>query len=159
MAARLFSRYAVYIVPAIMACFFARNLVLTRTSHMDAWMGGAFRMFSSVDKMLYRVAGFSAQDDGETVFVNLRNIETMHAQDEYLRVMPSDARLKKVLAQMRETEWCRDSVTKRIEPLLSRKRGVTPVKLEIASISVYKPVFEKEQNTIRLELLNEYPAK
>ncbi|HEX9980740.1 MAG TPA: hypothetical protein VGB50_09280 [Flavobacterium sp.] len=154
-----FTKYAVYLVPAIMTFFFARNLVYTTQYNMDSWMGGGMRMFGAVDKMLYRVAGFTANIDDKSYFVNFRNIKSFEGEDAYLRVMPKDDRLEKVKKRVEATNWCLNQATGEIRECGKKlSSGFAPINgMKVSAIVVYKPVFDRKSKKVSLTPIKSYP--
>ncbi len=154
-----YSTYVLWLIPALMLFFFARNVVLSSTSYMDSWMGGGMRMFGKVDKMLYRVAGFHAQADGKTYFVNFRNVPSFSAKDTYLRVMPTDERLAEVMKAAAATRWCVDPATGKVRACDDdQQSNAVPLNdLEIKYMVVYKTAFDCDTRKVSLEPINRYP--
>ena len=153
-----YSKYALWLIPLLMLFFFARNVVMSSTSHLDSWMGGGMRMFGKVDKMLYRVAGFQAEANGRTYFVNFRNIPSFKDQDAYLRVMPSDERLAKVMKDALAAKWCVDPATGKVLACADKPlTGAAPLNLEIKYMVVYRTAFDCEGRKVSLVPINQYP--
>ncbi len=154
-----FSRYALWLIPLLMLFFFARNVVMSSTSHLDSWMGGGMRMFGKVDKMLYRVAGFHASANGRSYFVNFRNIPSFSEQDAYLRVMPSDERLAEVIKAASAAKWCLDPATGKILACADKQsNGAVPLAdLEIKYMVVYRTAFDCDTRKVSLVPINRYP--
>lgn len=140
-----------------MLFFFARNLVLSKNSHLDAWMGGGMQMFSSVDKMLYRVAGFTAEFDGKDYFVNFRNVKSFREADHYLRVMPSNERLEEVALQIEAAQWTIDTVADQITDVGGQNETAIPIgDIKVKSVAVFKTQYDMTTNTISLKPINKY---
>jgi hypothetical protein len=154
-----FNRYAIYVIPALMLFFFARNLIYTQTQHMDAWMGGAMRMFTSVDKMLYRVAGFKTEIDSQEYFVNLRHIPQLKTEDASLRVKPTQELMRKVATSLETKSWCLDTVSRKVV-LCDAALTASPIRnFKVKQILVYKTAFDANNKKISLTEITRYPLR
>jgi hypothetical protein len=157
---QFFSKYIVYVIPAIMLFFFARNIVLSNTAHLDAWMGGGMQMFSSIDKTLYRVAGFTTELNGKTHFVNLRNVTGFEKLDMYGRVMPSEPRLKYMVRRIESERWCYDTETNQIDVCEGSLHSPTPIPdLKVKSVKVFRSSFNRDTKVVSLALINEFSVQ
>tara|TARA_R100001369_G_scaffold92823_1_gene140196 strand:- start:7730 stop:8203 length:474 start_codon:yes stop_codon:yes gene_type:complete len=145
-----------YIVPAIMIFFFARNIILVETDNMDSWMGGGMRMFGKIDKTLYRVAGFTAEYNGQDYFINLRSIKEFYREDRQVRIMPNDYRLTNTLNKIKRHKWCYNSDL----GLLTSYENLNTCNilidsLKIKRIQVFRVDYNPTNHIIRLNLINE----
>lgn len=144
-----------YFVPFIMLFFFVRNIILVETHNLDSWMGGGMRMFGKIDKMLYRVSGFTVEHNDKIYFVNLRNIKEL--EDLYVesKILPSESRLKGVLEDIKSYNWCynedMDAVIIKSDNTCSMQVNSENIK----SMQVYKIQYDNENNSIKLELIND----
>lgn len=144
-----------YFVPFIMLFFFVRNIILVETHNLDSWMGGGMRMFGKIDKMLYRVSGFTVEHNDKTYFVNLRNIREL--EDLYVesKILPSESRLEDILEDIKSYNWCYNEDMDAVI-IKSDKTCSMQVKSEnIKSMQVYKIQYDNENNRIKLELIND----
>ncbi|MDD7885829.1 hypothetical protein [Flavivirga sp. 57AJ16] len=144
-----------YLVPFIMLFFFVRNIILVETHHLDSWMGGGMRMFGKIDKMLYRVSGFTVEHNNKIYFVNLRNIEAL--EDIYVesKILPSEHRLESILKDIKSYTWCYNEEMDAIT-IKSDKACSEEVKSEnIKNMQVYRVHYNNEKNRIKLELIND----
>src|SRR5690606_3580824 len=94
--------------PLTMFIFFARNIVLEKSDHLDSWMGGGMRMFGKIDKTLYRISGMTVIHNEKTYFVNFRNIAELENMDMAVRILPNDKRLKELYSVIKSMNWCHD---------------------------------------------------
>ena len=143
------------IVPAIMILFFARNLVLVETDHLDSWMGGGMRMFGKIDKMLYRVSGMTIKHKDSTYFVNLRNISELEDWDIAIRILPSDKRLQRLYPILKDMDWCYDQLKDEIKlsvPDCSTKISSN----QIMEVQVYRTDYNDDSNKVALKLINSF---
>ncbi|MBU2951163.1 hypothetical protein KO493_10690 [Tamlana agarivorans] len=151
-------KFIKYLVPGIMLFFFARNIVLVETSHLDSWMGGGMRMFGKIDKMLYRVSGVNVKHNNKTYFVNLRNIKAL--EDVYIgsKILPSDERLNELLFDIKSHDWYYNPELD--EVILKQEYQGDPeilkpiAKENIINIAVYKVNYNKEDKKVSIELIN-----
>ncbi len=146
-----------YLLPGLMLFFFARNLVLVETDHMDSWMGGGMRMFGKIDKMLYRVSGFNVDYNNKTYFVNLRNIPELEDEDVAARILPNDERINEILNTIGDNyRWCYDKASDKI--YLGNEVAPCDVALNkdaITNFQVYSVTFQRDSKRVDLQLLNE----
>lgn len=145
-----------YFVPILMLFFFIRNVILVETHNLDSWMGGGMRMFGKIDKMLYRVSGFTVSHNNKIYFVNLRNIEQL--EDLYVesKILPSEDRLEDILEDIKSYKWCYDKEVDAITIKKPSKTCSAPIKSEsIKSMQVYKIQYNNENNIVKLELIND----
>lgn len=147
-------RYAVYVVPLLMCFFFCKNIYQSRTHHLDAWMGGGMRMFSSIDKMMFRISGFEIKHEGKTYFVNLRNVPELEGSDVKLRVMPSDQNLADVRKKIEEVSWMFDPTTQSVVP--AKKDAVSIAKENIGAIVVSRIAFNQENKQVNFETIRKW---
>lgn len=144
-----------YLVPLLMLSFFIRNIILVETHNLDSWMGGGMRMFGKIDKMLYRVSGFTVEHNNKNYFVNLRNIEEL--EDLYVesKILPSKNRLEDILNEIKNYNWCYNDELDEIF-IKSNKSCTTAIKSKsIKSLQVYKIQYNNESNRVKLELIND----
>ena len=154
-----FSKYGLWLIPVLMLCFFARNVVLGSSGHLDSGMGGGIHLSSKIDEMEYRVAGFHASAGGKSYFVNFRNVPSFKEQDSYLRQMPSDERLARVMKAASGVQWCVDTATGRIQACADNPTAdALPLpELEIKLMVVYQTAFSTHQRTLSLVPVNKFP--
>ena len=144
-----------FLVPLIMTFFFARNLVYVETKNLDSWLGGSMRMFGTIDKMLYRVCGFTVEYKGKEYFVNLKKTTILRGMGLKARIMPSEERLEKYLGEIKGLAWCYDPENDKI--VISGKSNDCDTKLEnsnIKNIEVYGISYEAETKIVNLSLIN-----
>tara|TARA_R110002050_G_scaffold296426_1_gene456404 strand:- start:54801 stop:55238 length:438 start_codon:yes stop_codon:yes gene_type:complete len=140
-----------------MVFFFARNIVLVETNHMDSWMGGGMRMFGKIDKMLYRVSGFTVEHKNKTYFVNLRSVDEFDDEDVKGRILPNDKRLNEILKEIKKHTWIYNSETDKItikKNNSSFNNGEIIESNKIKSLKVYKVKFNANNKKVNLELIN-----
>jgi predicted ATP-grasp superfamily ATP-dependent carboligase len=153
---RFFNQYALWVIPALMIFFFVRNIVYTKTQHMDAWMGGGMRMFTSVDKMLYRVSGFKTVIDSNEYFVNLRHFEKLKKVDAGIRVKPTQELMRDAVRILESKSWCLDTTTRKV--ILCDDSFVgTPINdFKVQQILVYRTAFDPVDKKVSLVKITEY---
>jgi len=144
----------VYLVPALMLFFFVRNVVLVKTDHMDSWMGGGMRMFGKIDKMLYRVSGFTFNHNGNSHFVNLRKVPELYDEDVKARILPSDGRLEEILDVIKSSTWYYNPMKGTIQK--NKEKGCIHLFPEaITGFEVYAIQYENDTKTISLNQLHQ----
>ena len=144
------------IIPALMLVFFARNLFYTQQDQLDSWMGGGMRMFGTIDKMLYRVSGFTVAHEGKTYFVNLRNVPRLKREDVKVRILPSEARLKHALSIIRTLPWGYDAKNDRIV-LNEGGEKLPAVDLNaIQGMQVFRIYYNRETKEVSLKEITRY---
>ncbi|AIM61435.1 hypothetical protein IX49_13230 [Cellulophaga lytica] len=140
------------IVPLIMIFFFIRNIVLVENENLDSWMGGGMRMFGKIDKMLYRVSGFTVEDNKKTYFVNLRQLPDYEDYDVSLRILPNDQRLTNTLNYINKKKWYinldDESVTSKKSDNQNQSLG------KVINIAVYRVYYDNSKKEIGLKLIN-----
>ena len=144
-----------YLVPVIMVFFFARNIVLVETDHLDSWMGGGMRMFGKIDKMLYRVSGFEVIHNNKSYFVNLKNVKLFEDDDVENRILPSDERLEATLNKIKKQTWCYDAVLDSIVIKDGKSCLQTINSNQIKGIKVYQIHYNPNNKLVKLKLLND----
>lgn len=141
-----------------MIVFFFRNIYLEQQSNLDSWMGGGMRMFGKIDKMMHRVAGFETNIDGQTYFVNFRNIELFHKDDVKLRIMPRENHVNFLKTEVENLQWYLNSKGE----LLTYKTDIDTLyvaqSISVLNIGVHKVVLVNE-NEVKLDLIKQYVFK
>src|SRR5690606_33165227 len=88
-------------------------------------------------------------------FVNFRNINELEAIDMASRILPSDKRLKRFFAILKEMDWCYDPLMDEVKlsmPGCSSKLSSN----QIMEIQVYRTEFNDDSNQVSLKLINSF---
>lgn len=143
------------IVPLLMVFFFARNIVLEKSEHLDSWMGGGMRMFGKIDKTLYRISGMTVIHNDSTYFINFRNIPELEDMDVASRIMPSDKRLQRFYSVLKSMDWCYDQFNNEIK-LSTSACSSKIASNQISEIQVYRTDFNDDSNQVSFKLINSF---
>lgn len=140
------------VVPLIMIFFFLRNIVLVENENLDSWMGGGMRMFGKIDKMLYRVSGFTIENNNKTYFVNLRQLPDYEDYDVSLRILPNDERLENTLNYINKKKWYINLDDGSISTKKFDRQNQSVAK--VINIAVFKVYYDNSDKKIGLKLIN-----
>lgn len=144
-------KYLIFVVPIIMSIFFIRNIYLVNQQNMDSWMGGGFRMFATIDKMVLRSPVIDIEIENNTYTINMRNVNQLSEINAKLRILPSEKRFNEAKKIIESLSWCLYGDIPRICDLYDEAKVVA-----LREVRIYGVKYDKLTKRVRMVPVRSY---